>query len=183
MATVVSPWAASAVGSIAAAPTTRYAARRKEIVEVTVRWSPWGGMCRRHAPSVGPHNGLFARRLQDVDRRPTAVKGNRGEIAAEGGRSVDMDAARRLCGVAGDESEEVLPNSDRTDDLDKALRCYTCIARRPTMLALRLSPEIEKRLDRLAKKTGRTKSFYAREAILRHLEDLEDFHLAQRRLA
>jgi len=51
------------------------------------------------------------------------------------------------------------------------------------MLALRLSPEIEKRLDRLAKKTGRTKSFYAREAILRHLEDLEDFHLAQRRLA
>jgi len=51
------------------------------------------------------------------------------------------------------------------------------------MLALRLPPAIEKRLDALAKKTGRTKSFYAREAILRHLEDLEDFHLAQRRLA
>ena len=50
------------------------------------------------------------------------------------------------------------------------------------MLALRLPPAIEKRLDRLAKKTGRTKSFYAREAILRHVEDLEDFHLAQRRL-
>ena len=50
------------------------------------------------------------------------------------------------------------------------------------MLALRLPPNIEKRLDRLAKKTGRTKSFYAREAILRHVEDLEDFHLAQRRL-
>jgi RHH-type transcriptional regulator, rel operon repressor / antitoxin RelB len=50
------------------------------------------------------------------------------------------------------------------------------------MLALRLPPEIEKRLDSLAKKTGRTKSFYAREAILRHIEDLEDYHLAVRRL-
>jgi RHH-type rel operon transcriptional repressor/antitoxin RelB len=29
----------------------------------------------------------------------------------------------------------------------------------------------------------RTKSFYAREAILRHLEDLEDDHMARRRLA
>ena len=46
------------------------------------------------------------------------------------------------------------------------------------MLALRLPPEIEKRLDALAKKTGRTKSHYAREAILRHLEDIEDQHLA-----
>jgi RHH-type rel operon transcriptional repressor/antitoxin RelB len=51
------------------------------------------------------------------------------------------------------------------------------------MLALRLPPELEKRLDTLAKKTGRTKSFYAREAILRHIEDLEDYHLARRRLA
>ena len=46
------------------------------------------------------------------------------------------------------------------------------------MLALRLPLDIEKRLDTLAKKTGRTKSFYAREAILRHIEDLEDYHLA-----
>ena len=51
------------------------------------------------------------------------------------------------------------------------------------MLALRLPVEIEKRLDSLAKKTGRSKSFYAREAILRHLEDLEDYYLARRRLA
>ncbi len=50
------------------------------------------------------------------------------------------------------------------------------------MLALRLPPEIEKRLDRLAKKTGRTKSFYAREAILRHIEDIEDQHLAVARI-
>jgi RHH-type rel operon transcriptional repressor/antitoxin RelB len=46
------------------------------------------------------------------------------------------------------------------------------------MLALRLPPEIEQRLDALAKKTGRSKSYYAREAILRHIEDT---YLARRR--
>ena len=51
------------------------------------------------------------------------------------------------------------------------------------MLALRLSPEIEERLDALAKKTGRTKSFYAREAIMRQIEDIEDYYLARQRLA
>ena len=50
------------------------------------------------------------------------------------------------------------------------------------MLAIRLDPEIERRLELLAKKTGRTKTFYAREAILEHLEDLEDIYLATRRL-
>ena len=33
------------------------------------------------------------------------------------------------------------------------------------MLAIRLPANIEKRLDRLAKRTGRTKTYYAREAI------------------
>jgi RHH-type transcriptional regulator, rel operon repressor / antitoxin RelB len=56
-------------------------------------------------------------------------------------------------------------------------------AREIAVLALRLPPKIEKRLDALAKKTGRTKSFYAREAILRYIEDLEDYYAAQRRLA
>lgn len=46
------------------------------------------------------------------------------------------------------------------------------------MLAIRLSDEIESRLDLLAKQTGRTKTFYAREAILTHLEDLEDYYLS-----
>lgn len=50
------------------------------------------------------------------------------------------------------------------------------------MLALRLPPEIEARLEALAKKTGRTKSYYAREAIIEHLEDLEDIHLAEERI-
>ncbi len=50
------------------------------------------------------------------------------------------------------------------------------------MLAIRLPPTIEKRLENLAKKTGRTKTFYAREAILNHVEELEDKYLALRRL-
>ena len=51
------------------------------------------------------------------------------------------------------------------------------------MLAIRLPEAIEERLDRLAKRTGRTKTYYAREAILQHLEDLEDIYLAEKRLA
>ena len=50
------------------------------------------------------------------------------------------------------------------------------------MLSLRLPPDIEERLAALAKATGRTKSYYAREAILEHLGNLEDFYLAEQRL-
>jgi len=50
------------------------------------------------------------------------------------------------------------------------------------MLAIRLPQSIEKRLEKLARRTGRTKSFYAREAIVQHLEDLEDLYLAERAL-
>lgn len=46
------------------------------------------------------------------------------------------------------------------------------------MLALRLPEDIERRLEALAKRTGRSKSFYAREAILEHLDDLEAAHLS-----
>ena len=48
------------------------------------------------------------------------------------------------------------------------------------MLAIRLPATIEKRLEKLAKRTGRTKTYYAREAILQHLDDLEDVYLAER---
>lgn len=50
------------------------------------------------------------------------------------------------------------------------------------MLAVRLSPDIEDRLDALAKKTGRTKTFYVREALVEYLADLEDHYLAEERL-
>ena len=51
------------------------------------------------------------------------------------------------------------------------------------MLAIRLPQEIESRLSALAEKTGRTKTYYAREAILDYLDDLEDFYLAEQRYA
>lgn len=50
------------------------------------------------------------------------------------------------------------------------------------MLAIRLPKDIEERLEELAKRTGRTKTFYAREAILTHLEDLKDAYTATKRL-
>lgn len=50
------------------------------------------------------------------------------------------------------------------------------------MLAIRLSPDIEERLEQLSKKTGRTKTYYAREAIVEYLDDLEDYYLAVDRL-
>lgn len=50
------------------------------------------------------------------------------------------------------------------------------------MIAVRLPEEIEQRLDALAKATGRSKSYYVREAILEYLDDLEDLYLAEQRL-
>ena len=51
------------------------------------------------------------------------------------------------------------------------------------MLAIRLPAEIESRLEALASRTGRTKTYYAREAILQHIEELEDIYLAEQRAA
>ena len=40
--------------------------------------------------------------------------------------------------------------------------------------SVRLSPEMETRLDRLAKGTGRTRAYYLRELIEQGIDDLED---------
>ncbi len=50
------------------------------------------------------------------------------------------------------------------------------------MLSLRLSNDIESRLNQLAETTGRTKTFYAKEAILKYLDDMEDTYIAINRL-
>lgn len=44
--------------------------------------------------------------------------------------------------------------------------------------SIRLSPDVEKRLDFLASQTGRTKAFYLRQMIENGLDDLEDYYLA-----
>lgn len=51
------------------------------------------------------------------------------------------------------------------------------------MLSVRLDEETEKRLRRLSKKTGRSVSYYAREAVINLLEDMEDVYMAEMVLA
>lgn len=50
------------------------------------------------------------------------------------------------------------------------------------MIAIRVSDDVEKRLQSLAIKTGRTKTYYARKAICEFLDDMEDTYLALERL-
>lgn len=50
------------------------------------------------------------------------------------------------------------------------------------MLAIKLPEEIENRLAELAARTGCTKTYYVREAILEHLDEIEEKYLAVDRL-
>jgi RHH-type rel operon transcriptional repressor/antitoxin RelB len=50
-------------------------------------------------------------------------------------------------------------------------------------MSLRLPAEIETRLSALSALTGRSKTFYAIEAIVEHIDDLEDAHLSAEILA
>ena len=50
-------------------------------------------------------------------------------------------------------------------------------------MSLRLPADIEDRLVALSTLTGRSKTFYATEAIVEHLDDLEDAHLSAEILA
>lgn len=43
------------------------------------------------------------------------------------------------------------------------------------MLGIRLDKDLERRLEDLSKSTGRTKSYYAKEAIREYLDDREDY--------
>lgn len=63
--------------------------------------------------------------------------------------------------------------------------CDTCIVStgEATMpISLRLPPDVEDRLTHLAKVTGRSKTYYATQAIREHLDDLEDLYLAEKEL-
>ncbi len=50
------------------------------------------------------------------------------------------------------------------------------------MLSVRVPEEVEQRLARLAELTGRSKSFYARAALVAYIDDLEDIYLGEKRL-
>jgi len=49
------------------------------------------------------------------------------------------------------------------------------------MIAIRLPKEIELRLTTLATSTGRTKSYYVREALLKHLSNIENIYMSEQR--
>ena len=49
-------------------------------------------------------------------------------------------------------------------------------------ITVRLGSDVEKRLDTLAKLTGRTKTYYLRRALEAKLNDLEDLYIAEQRL-
>ena len=49
-------------------------------------------------------------------------------------------------------------------------------------VSLRLPDDVSRRLQQLADRTGRSKTFYLVEAIQEHLGDLEDLYLAEQRL-
>jgi RHH-type transcriptional regulator, rel operon repressor / antitoxin RelB len=49
-------------------------------------------------------------------------------------------------------------------------------------VSLRLPDDLSARLDKLVKRTGRTKTYYMIEAIREQIGDLEDIYLAEREL-
>lgn len=50
------------------------------------------------------------------------------------------------------------------------------------MIAIRLPPDVERRIDDLVSRAGHTKTFYITEAVLEYLDDLEEKYLALSRL-
>lgn len=50
------------------------------------------------------------------------------------------------------------------------------------MIAVRLPEDVERRLAELAAKTGRTKTYYVREAVLEYLDEMEERYIAIDRL-
>lgn len=49
-------------------------------------------------------------------------------------------------------------------------------------ITVRLGESVEKRLDELAKLTGRTKTYYIRQALKEKLDELEDLYVTEQRL-
>lgn len=50
----------------------------------------------------------------------------------------------------------------------------------PHPFSIRLDDELDARLERMVRLTGRSKSFYVKQAIEDQIQDLEDLYLARR---
>ena len=46
--------------------------------------------------------------------------------------------------------------------------------------SMRLTTDVAERLENLSVKTGRTKAFYVKQALLEHLQDIEDYYMAEK---
>jgi RHH-type transcriptional regulator, rel operon repressor / antitoxin RelB len=79
------------------------------------------------------------------------------------------------CGIASDLHENQRAQALFAPTVSVVIYLYSEVV----MLAIRLPQSIEKRLEKLARRTGRTKTYYVREAILEHLEEIEDLYLAE----
>jgi predicted transcriptional regulator len=58
-------------------------------------------------------------------------------------------------------------------DLSKPRRCVTLYDMKTSALTIRLDPELDRQLDRLAKRSGRSRSEIARDALRRQLAVLQ----------
>ena len=50
----------------------------------------------------------------------------------------------------------------------------------PHPFSIRLDDELDARLERIARLTGRSKSFYVKQALAEQIQDLEDLYLARK---
>ena len=58
----------------------------------------------------------------------------------------------------------------------------TLVEKIMSAVSIRLPEDVSIRLQSLAQRTGRSKTFYMIEAIQEHIDDLEDLYLAEREL-
>lgn len=63
-----------------------------------------------------------------------------------------------------------------------SFRKMISMAANKELVAVRLEQDLNARLNKLAKSTGRSKSFYIQQAIARFMEDMEDTFIAIERL-
>ena len=47
-------------------------------------------------------------------------------------------------------------------------------------ISIELEPDVERRLEKLSQRTGRTKAFHVQEMISQGLEDIEDYYSAHK---
>lgn len=126
---------------------------------------------------------VFARRpRQEAEAAPVAEQGPVLPLFAETAPTEFMQPELRKSAF---KKKEGTAREWKTSGLGRSLALQApaiLVYRRRFMLAIRLPADVESRLDRLAQRTGRSKTFYAREAILEHLDDMEDLYLAEQQM-